>query len=189
MKNIVKRKEVWIGIGILLLGVVLIIINYKKKNEIVSVIEDDETVEVSIGSSSRQIELTITGELCVEKLVLKVPYGSSFGNIVRILKNYTNDYSILQKDFSTRYLSDTSIVIQSTDDFSRKDSIYIESKININTATKDVLISLYGIGDKRADKIIMYRETKKITSYEELKTVIGVSSAVIEQIKEKAVCE
>lgn len=189
MRNIVKRKEVWIGIGILLLGIVLVYINYKRNNEIVSVIEDDEVVQISIGSSPKQIELTITGELCVDKLVLRVPYGSTFGNIVRVLKNYTNDYSILQKDFSTRYLSDTNIVIPSSDKFNVVESIDVDSKININTASKEVLVSLYGIGDKRADKIIEYRSKKNIENLEELRKIIGVSSAVIEQIGKKAFCE
>ena len=48
-------------------------------------------------------------------------------------------------------------------------------------------MSLYGIGDKRSDAIIEYREKKKIESWDELKSLIGVSDEVIKAIKEKAV--
>lgn len=186
MKDIFKRKEIWIGALILVAGIIIICIKMKPKKEAVDIV-DDEIVEVSVGSSSRYVKLFITGELSIKELVLEVPYGYSYGNIVPVLKNYTNDYSILQADFSTRYLEDTSIVIASSDEHSKEEVASIADKININTASRDILISLYGIGEKRADKIIGYRSSKKITSFEELKGVIGVSNEIISRIKEKAV--
>ena len=53
--------------------------------------------------------------------------------------------------------------------------------------SKEELIKIYGIGEKRADKIIAYRKTTKIKSFEELKTLIGVSNEIIEKIKQQAI--
>lgn len=60
-----------------------------------------------------------------------------------------------------------------------------ESKVNINTASKENLMSLSGIGEAKAQKIIDYRnENGLFTSIEQIKNVNGISEKVFEQIKE-----
>ncbi len=61
-------------------------------------------------------------------------------------------------------------------------------KININTATKDELCTLPGIGDAKADSIINYRtDHGKFQSIEELKEINGIKDAVYNKIKDKIV--
>lgn len=56
-------------------------------------------------------------------------------------------------------------------------------KININTATKDQLTQLSGIGDKRADDIIAYREQHGgFKSIDELKNVSGIGDKTFEKL-------
>lgn len=59
------------------------------------------------------------------------------------------------------------------------------NKININIATKDVLMTLPGIGESKAKDIITYRETNGLfKSIEDIKKVNGIGENIYSQIKE-----
>ncbi len=151
---------------------------------------NNDNVEASSKPPST-IKINITGELRVNELNIRIPYGYSYGYIISKIEVYLNDYSIIDDNKTKRYYEDTKIVIKSSD-IKIEPTATVEptdtsDKININTATKNDLITLYGIGEKRALAIIEYRETKKIESFDELKELIGVSEDVINAIKEKAV--
>ena len=56
--------------------------------------------------------------------------------------------------------------------------------ININTASKDELMNLNGIGDVKAQNIINYRiDNGEFKSIEEIKNVSGIGDAIYEKIK------
>jgi competence protein ComEA len=58
-------------------------------------------------------------------------------------------------------------------------------KININTATKEQLVTLPGIGESKADSIIAYRtEHGGFSSIEEIMEIPGIKDAVFSKIKE-----
>lgn len=58
--------------------------------------------------------------------------------------------------------------------------------INLNTATKDQLCQISGIGDKKADKILQYREQHgQFKSVDELTQVDGFGEKTVENIKDQ----
>jgi competence protein ComEA len=59
-----------------------------------------------------------------------------------------------------------------------------ESKININTSTKEQLMSLPGIGEVLAERILEYREGKLFNTIEDIKNVSGIGDKKFESIKE-----
>lgn len=56
--------------------------------------------------------------------------------------------------------------------------------ININTADKSELITLPGIGDKTAEKILDYRESNKFSNIEDIKNVSGIGDKKYLEIKD-----
>lgn len=58
--------------------------------------------------------------------------------------------------------------------------------VNINTASKEELCTLNGVGEARAESIIAYREEKGgFSSIEEIKNVSGIKDGLFEKIKDK----
>lgn len=59
------------------------------------------------------------------------------------------------------------------------------SKVNINTADREELKKLHGIGDSKAESILSYREEYgSFQSIEEIKNVSGIGEATYEKLKE-----
>ena len=62
----------------------------------------------------------------------------------------------------------------------------VNGKININTATKEDLLKIKFIGDKKADAIMEYRkENGDFNTVEELKKVPGIGEKIYQKIKDK----
>ncbi len=61
-----------------------------------------------------------------------------------------------------------------------------DQKININTAGRDELMTLSGIGESKADDIIAYREVSGgFSSIEDIKNVSGIGDATFNRLKDK----
>lgn len=65
-----------------------------------------------------------------------------------------------------------------------KSSESFEGKININTASKEELELLPGIGPSKADAIIEYRNNNVFQSIEDIKLVNGIGDSLYEKIKD-----
>ncbi len=61
-----------------------------------------------------------------------------------------------------------------------------DGKVNINTASREELMTLTGIGEAKAEAIIRYREDKgSFKSAEELKEVEGIKDGVYNKVKDQ----
>lgn len=61
-----------------------------------------------------------------------------------------------------------------------------DGKVNINTATKEELMTLSGIGEARAEAILKYREEKGgFQSTEELKEIDGIKDGIFGKIEDQ----
>ena len=61
-----------------------------------------------------------------------------------------------------------------------------DGKVNINTASKEQLMQLPGVGESRAEGIITYRtEHGNFSSIEEIKNVSGIGDAIFSRMKDK----
>ncbi len=57
--------------------------------------------------------------------------------------------------------------------------------VNLNTATKKELMTLDGIGDKKAEEIIKYREKTPFQKPEDIKNIKGIGDKLFDKIKDK----
>jgi competence protein ComEA len=60
-----------------------------------------------------------------------------------------------------------------------------EGIININTASKDELMTLPGIGESKADSIIKYREKQNFNKPSDLMQISGIKEGVFNKIKDR----
>lgn len=60
-----------------------------------------------------------------------------------------------------------------------------DGKVNLNTATKEELMTLSGVGESRADSIIAYREENgRFQNTEELMQISGIKEGLYNKIKD-----
>lgn len=60
---------------------------------------------------------------------------------------------------------------------------FLFAVINVNTASKDELMTIKGIGEKKAEQIINFRKKNKAIKPEDLRSIKGFGSSIINNIK------
>ncbi len=93
-----------------------------------------------------------------------------------------NSQSIVENNLS----DETSLEVTKENETNITPSLKDDTKklISLNTATKEELMTLSGIGESKALNIINYRETNNgFKNIEELKNVSGIGEAIFEKIK------
>ena len=63
---------------------------------------------------------------------------------------------------------------------------FLFAEINLQTASKEELMGIKGIGEKKADQIMEYRKTNKINSPEDLKNIKGFGDSIVSNIKKES---
>lgn len=61
---------------------------------------------------------------------------------------------------------------------------FLFAAVNINTASKEELETLKGIGEAKAKAILEYRKEQNFTSIEDIKKVKGIGEKIFDQIKD-----
>ncbi|ASM38204.1 MAG: helix-hairpin-helix domain-containing protein [Campylobacter sputorum] len=60
---------------------------------------------------------------------------------------------------------------------------YVFGAIDLNTASKDELMTLKGVGESKAEAIIEYRKANKFNSIEDIKKVKGIGDKIYKDNK------
>lgn len=151
--------------------------DYKEKyseemNSAAKVEEDGIVNETDISSDSDEL-------LEHEKKLIKEYVREVLGEYIeaeRLRKEYDREHAEILKIFG-KYKTDLSEEINT----GNKSVV----KININTAGRDELMQLKGIGEKKAEDILNYREKHGVfLAIEELKNIKGIKASLYEKIKD-----
>jgi competence protein ComEA len=149
-----------------------------------------QTNEASISADTQHtITVDIEGAV-MEPGIYTIPFGTRVGELIDRAGGLSKDANsdvIARTLNKAQVLQDSDKLYISTID--EKSNIHgsgvanfnqSESKININTASSEVLESLQGVGDKTAEKII---DNRPYSSIEDLKNKKVMGEAVFEKIK------
>ena len=66
-----------------------------------------------------------------------------------------------------------------------EDTLNSSSLVNINKASKEELMSLPGIGERKAEAIIKYRNSKSFSNIEDIMNISGIKESAFNKIKDK----
>ena len=160
-------------------------------------IQDNERkVSFSVNSSNiskndDRIGVYISGEL-KNTGVYYLKKGSRITDLINICGGLTEEADVSKINPAQKLNDSDKIIIpkkeenlntESIEDTNESD-INVQGKININTATKDELTSLNGIGEATANKIINYRNKNKFREIEDIMNVPGIGEAKFSNIKD-----
>jgi competence protein ComEA len=123
------------------------------------------------------------------RILIILAVGLLVGTGIAAYQGYRADLEIV--DFSELYRQQDSVFIERSEripdqltDGSPPLRLLAPKSININTATKEELTLLPGIGEVYAERIILYREDHgAFSSPEELLNISGIGHHRLEQIK------
>lgn len=100
-----------------------------------------------------------------------------------------NNSTIIKSIESTQIESDIDKAKLSKNIASGEYDADLYGPININTADKELLIKLDGIGEKRADDIIEYRTSRPFKKIEDIMNINGIGKKTFEKIKDQICVE
>lgn len=169
-----NRKNFIIGIIVVILVIGGLMINNNNKSEAK---DDFRNNDIIIENKSGQIVVDIKGEVKAPGIYY-LSANSRVIDAVKVAGGFTAYADITNINLASK-IEDGSII------YIFKKEISNSNKISINKATIDELITLPGIGEAKAKKIIDYRNKNGyFNSLEELLKVEGINENLYKQIKE-----
>lgn len=138
----------------------------------------NETSDGSDDFNNSEIEVHIDGRV-KNPGVYKIKNGTRLQDLIEEAGGLLDDANTSNLNLARKLKDEEKIVIKSYLDKNDDE----DAKININTATKDMLTSIPGVGSKMADKIIKYRQEHPFNSIDELLNITGIGKKKFEEIK------
>lgn len=158
--------------------------------------ETEETKEDSNQTQANEtIKVHIAGEINKEG-VYEVNNGDRLDDLVKRAGGLTKDANSKKINLAMKLEDQMKIYIPSIYDFEDEPSTTNENllildkpsteieKININKASKEELMTLPNIGEKRAEAIIEYRENSPFKKIEDIKNVTGIGEKFYQSLKD-----
>lgn len=162
---------------------ILVLMNYKK----------EELIKVEIkGAVIYPGVYNVSNNTNINDLIILsggLRYDANISNINLTKRLDDNDVVVIYTDYDikTTYESDNMLNISCNCPYLEKFECIETVKdnlININTATKEQLMTLSGIGSKKADDIIEYRKNNKFNKKEDIMNIKGIGEKMFEKIKD-----
>ncbi|MBZ2175364.1 helix-hairpin-helix domain-containing protein [Schnuerera sp. xch1] len=197
-----SKKEQIIVILIVVIIVIISIFNFLNKN--ISLSEEDidsseidqeeffeelETEEIA-EQENHDIMVHISGQVYKPGLV-ELKSGDRVTDAVNLAGGLKKDADLDKINLAKKLSDEEKIYIPKIGEedidsevLNLDNSHDIKGKININTCTKEQLLSLPGIGEALAGRIVEYREQNLFKNVEDIMNVSGIGDKKFESIRE-----
>lgn len=157
---------------------------------------EDENMEASGRTAEEQICIYVCGAVVTPGVYEFIPGArvaeaimAAGGMTEEAAETYWNQAAVLE-DGQKIYVPTKEEAAEEAESQSRGQIIEQENKINLNTASKEQLMTLSGVGSSRADAIIAYRrEYGGFGSIEDIMEIEGIKEGVFKKMKDKITVE
>lgn len=157
--------------------------------EVISESVTKESISEAV-TAEEYIDVFISG--CVNKPdVYKLKKDSIIKDAVEMAGGFSEDACRDYVNLAKKIESGEHIIIPSQDEVKDLNPIQVEdalnssSLVNINKASKEELMSLPGIGERKAEAIIKYRNSKSFSNIEDIMNISGIKESAFNKIKDK----
>lgn len=179
--EIIKKYKTYIlCLTIIILSIISVIIQYIDKNNQINV--------NSITSEEKENKIAVYINGAVKNPgVYYLEENARLYELLDICGGITKNADINNINLARKLVDSDMITIMEKQDETEIIEYELDegsNKVNINTASKSELMSLNGIGEQTANKIIEYRETIKFNDIEDLMNVSGIGASKYENIKD-----
>ncbi|MDW7668199.1 MAG: ComEA family DNA-binding protein [Bacillota bacterium] len=179
--NILEKKE--LRFLIILLIIIALFFGYKYLDR------DFEILKTQISDNSQIDEVVDESEFIWVDIdgavnnpgVYKIKNNARLFELISIAGGLNNDAYTKDINRSIRLFDEDKIYIKSIDEIDIEKESH---KIDINTATKEQLMKLNGIGEAISSNILIYRETNNFKKIEDIMNVNGIGESKFNSIKE-----
>ena len=180
IKNFIYKNKIYIiCIVLLLLSIISVVIQSIDRKETLNVNKKEMI------NNDKKIAVYITGEV-KSPGVYYVEEGARLDNLLDICGGVTDQADIEKLNLAQKLSDGEKItILKKEEDLSLEETeILEEEKVNINEASKEELMSLDGIGEATANKIIEYRKENEFLIIEDIMNVSGIGEAKFDNIKD-----
>ena len=179
-------KSISIVSAFLIFGVLYLFFRYDNKSDEFLITADTEAVTKEQDTSVGQIYVYVCGAVN-NPGVYCMPPDSRMFEAIEMAGGVREDAGTGHLELAREVVDGQRIYVPTNleESLSVLENV-TQGLININTATKEQLMMLPGIGEARADAIISYRNTKGgFNSIDELMNISGIKDAAFQKIKER----
>lgn len=183
-------KYKYVILVLVLISVGIYVLDYiKKDNDMQKIMEQyqvKEPVQETVQQTSNNIFVHIDGAV-YNPGVYELDEKSRLNDLINMAGGMTSEAVTINVNLAKRLEDGEKIYIysQGEEEAMQMQQESSNGKININTATKEQLMSLPGIGQATASKIVEYvKSNGKLKNKEDIKNISGIGDSKYEQIKD-----